>query len=74
MAMLGMQPDYSLFPQVMADAMGQFAFQSVWLNGECHADCPVCGPSADPDFDPFNHDVFGMSDQERDRLLQLAQS
>ena len=40
----GMEPDYWLFPKVMGDAAGQYAFQSVWLGVEHNPECPACGP------------------------------
>ena len=43
-AAFGMEPDYWLFPKLMADVAGQYAFQSVWLTVERNPDCPACGP------------------------------
>lgn len=40
---LGMEPDYSFFPDVFAETAGQYAFQSVWLSLEKQDDCPACG-------------------------------
>ena len=42
-AAFGMEPDYWLFPQLMTDVAGQYAFQSVWLTVERNPDCPACG-------------------------------
>ena len=42
-AAFGMEPDYWLFPKLMADVAGQYAFQSVWLTVERNPDCPACG-------------------------------
>lgn len=42
-AVLGMTPDYFLFPRTHAEALGQHAFQSVWLGAESRPECPVCG-------------------------------
>lgn len=42
-AMFGMQPDYYLFPSTHGDAIGQHAFQSLWLKTTRRADCPRCG-------------------------------
>lgn len=41
--MLAMEPDYYLFPHTHADAIGQYAFQSLWLQTTRRADCPRCG-------------------------------
>jgi hypothetical protein len=40
---LGMTPDYFLFPSTHKDAVGQHAFQSLWLATASRAECPVCG-------------------------------
>lgn len=40
---LGMTPDYFLFPRTHAEALGQYAFQSVWMGAESRPECPVCG-------------------------------
>lgn len=42
-AILGMTPDYFLFPRTHADALGQHAFQSVWMGAQSRPECPVCG-------------------------------
>lgn len=39
----GMTPEYFLFPQTHAKALGQYAFQSVWMGAESCSKCPVCG-------------------------------
>lgn len=41
--MLGMEPDYFLFPSTHAAAVGQHAFQSIWAKTTCIPDCEVCG-------------------------------
>lgn len=41
--LLGMTPDYFLFPATHKDTVGQHAFQSLWLTTERRAECPVCG-------------------------------
>ena len=41
-ATFGMEPDYWFFPRVLAQAAGQFAFQSVWLEVATNDDCPGC--------------------------------
>jgi hypothetical protein len=38
-----MTPDYFLFPSTHKDAVGQHAFQSLWLATASRAECPVCG-------------------------------
>lgn len=43
--MLGMEPDYYLFPSTHASAVGQYAFQSLWLSTTSAPDCEVCGPA-----------------------------
>jgi hypothetical protein len=40
---LGMTPDYFLFPSTHRDAVGQHAFQSLWLATASRPECPVCG-------------------------------
>jgi hypothetical protein len=73
MVMLAMEPEYSLFPQAMGNAAGQYAFSSIWLNGSSHPDCAVCGDARDPHFDAFGQDIFVMSDRERERLRSAGQ-
>lgn len=51
-AAFGMAPDYWIFPEVVGDAAGQLAFQSVWLSAGSEEDCAVCGAQAEPE-DPF---------------------
>lgn len=41
--MLGMEPDYFLFPSTHAAAVGQYAFQSIWAKTSTNPDCDVCG-------------------------------
>lgn len=41
--MFGMAPDYFIFPATHANAIGQHAFQSVWLQTSSRPDCPRCG-------------------------------
>jgi molybdopterin/thiamine biosynthesis adenylyltransferase len=38
----GMEPDYWFFPEVFKETPGQLAFQSVWIDVACRADCPGC--------------------------------
>lgn len=40
---MGMTPDYFLFPRTHAQALGQYAFQSVWMGSESRPECTVCG-------------------------------
>lgn len=40
---LAMTPEYWFYPKIFADTAGQFTYQSVWMNPERAADCPVCG-------------------------------
>lgn len=40
---MGMTPDYFLFPRTHAEALGQYAFQSVWMGSESRTECTVCG-------------------------------
>lgn len=40
---LGMEPEYFVFPRTHAHALGQFAFQSVWMGSESRSECLVCG-------------------------------
>lgn len=40
---LGMAPGYFLFPRTHEQALGQFAFQSVWMGSESRSECLVCG-------------------------------
>ena len=42
---LGMAPNYWFYPEVFAQTIGQFAYQSVWLTPTKRPDCPVCGQS-----------------------------
>lgn len=42
-AMFGMQPTYYIFPATHGDAIGQHAFQSLWLQTTRRHDCPRCG-------------------------------
>ncbi|KOV97752.1 hypothetical protein ADK65_24835 [Streptomyces sp. NRRL B-1140] len=39
----GTEPGYWLFGDVLREAPGQHAFQSVWMTVERRPDCPVCG-------------------------------
>jgi hypothetical protein len=41
--MLGMEPDYFLFPSTHAQAIGQYAFQSIWASTTSRPECEVCG-------------------------------
>ncbi len=41
--MLGMEPDYYLFPSTHGNAVGQYAFQSIWAKTSSADDCEVCG-------------------------------
>jgi len=41
--MLGMEPSYYIFPSTHKDAIGQHAFQSLWLKTTRRDDCPRCG-------------------------------
>lgn len=41
--MLGMEPDYYIFPSTHGSAVGQYAFQSLWLSTSSDPDCEVCG-------------------------------
>lgn len=45
--MLGMSPSYYLFPKTHAGAVGQHAFQSVWVTTERRGTCEVCNAVAD---------------------------
>ena len=45
--LMGMYPDYLVFPKSHRDAFGQYAFQSLWMTSESLPSCSVCGePSA----------------------------
>lgn len=37
------EPDYWIFPSVLGSSLGQYAFQSIWLETERDPACPVCG-------------------------------
>jgi len=39
----GMEPGYHVFPKSHDGALGQYAFQSVWMTPTSRPDCPVCG-------------------------------
>lgn len=41
--MLGMEPDYFLFPSTHGSAVGQYAFQSIWAKTSSVDECEVCG-------------------------------
>lgn len=41
--MLGMEPDYFLFPSTHSAAVGQYAFQSIWAKTSNNPTCDVCG-------------------------------
>ena len=41
--MLGMEPDYFLFPSTHGNAVGQYAFQSIWAKTSNVDECEVCG-------------------------------
>ena len=41
--MLGMEPDYFLFPSTHEAAVGQYAFQSIWARTTRNIECVVCG-------------------------------
>lgn len=40
---LSMAPDYWIFPQILRDVPGQYAYQGFWLTPEHDPECPVCG-------------------------------
>lgn len=44
--MLGMEPNYYIFPSTHEQAKGQHAFQSLWLQTTGREDCPRCGDEA----------------------------
>jgi hypothetical protein len=44
--MLGMEPSYYIFPSTHEQAIGQHAFQSLWLQTTRREDCPRCGDEA----------------------------
>jgi len=44
--MLGTEPSYYIFPSTHKDAIGQHAFQSLWLKTTRRNDCPRCGDPA----------------------------
>jgi molybdopterin-synthase adenylyltransferase len=39
----GMEPEYYLFPSTHSNAVGQYAFQSIWLSTASDPLCEVCG-------------------------------
>ena len=41
--MLGMTPNYFMFPTTHATAIGQYAFQSLWAQTSSDNECDVCG-------------------------------
>lgn len=41
--MFGMEPEYYLFPATHASAVGQYAFQSIWIKTSRNSFCEVCG-------------------------------
>lgn len=41
--MFGTEPNYYLFPSTHSNAIGQYAFQSLWLKTSRKEDCPRCG-------------------------------
>jgi hypothetical protein len=43
--MLGMEPDYYLFPSTHATTIGQYAFQSIWATTSRDPECEACGVS-----------------------------
>ncbi len=51
---LGMEPDYFLFPSTHAQAHGQYAFQSIWASTSRNDHCEVCGlpENREPPFPP----------------------
>lgn len=42
-AIFGMTSDYFLFPETHRGAVGQYAFQSLWLKTSSRPECTVCG-------------------------------
>ncbi len=40
---LGMEPNYFLFPSTHSAAVGQYAFQSIWAKTSSNPTCNVCG-------------------------------
>ena len=51
--MLGMEPDYFIFPSTHAQAIGQYTFQSVWAKTARIDECDVCGLEVNR-ADPFS--------------------
>ena len=39
----GMEPDYFIFPATHGNAIGQYAFQSIWIKTDIDPSCEVCG-------------------------------
>ena len=52
--LFSMSPDFWSFPYWMANASGQYAFQSVWVSVPRNPDCDHCGDAAQAD-DPFRY-------------------
>lgn len=44
---LGMDPNYFLFPTTHQNAVGQYAFQSIWVQTESRAECYICSKQRD---------------------------
>jgi len=64
----GMTPNFWFLPQALANAKGQYAFQSVWLKASKREGCPCCGPHPDTQ-DPIDAiqstpDLSGMRGAE----------
>lgn len=57
---LGNDPQFWAFPQLLAGVPGQLAFQSVWTGAERNSDCSVCGPD-DTRVDPASVSTTGLS-------------
>ncbi|MER7247637.1 ThiF family adenylyltransferase [Kribbella sp. NPDC000426] len=51
--LMGMAPNYWLFPEALSSAWGQLAFQSIWMQAESRPECSTCG-DLDDRLDPMS--------------------
>lgn len=71
------EPDYWIFPSVLGASLGQYAYQSIWLDAQRDPACPVCGdpqertdprsyraPTADPQTIRDMHRLASVPAQE----------
>jgi len=67
LAMLCMEPDHWIFPEMLKDSPGQLAFQSIWAETASNPLCPICGENEEMRSDPFDQATVSTIDIDKIR-------